>query len=163
MKILLMFSLGVALAMHAIAQVQLAVEPSKKTTKTGAVGSQSQIASYVDAVTLTITATGNAVGDLSCFFVARDPRTRAFKYHGFSVQPLKVAGKQGVRVESEPAAYTKHNSQRSTADMVTGAVPFGWVVLLKAGSTEIAAKASSAEVLKWVRENPPTKRRHSSP
>ncbi len=151
------------LAANASAQVSLSVEPSKKTSKTGETGAASKTISYVDRVTLAISVSGSAVGDLSCYFVARDQRTHALKYHGATVQPLKVAGKQVVRVESEPTAYSEFKGQRTTADPPRGNLPFGWVVWLKAGSTEIAVKASSPEVLKWVRENPPRKVSQSSP
>lgn len=161
LKTLLVLFFGIVVAASAAAQVQLAVEASKKTTKTNQSGTSSK--SYVDRVTLTITATGNGEGDLWAYFVARDARTHALKYYGVSKQPLRVAGKQPVRVESDLAAYSKTNNPRSSVDSVHGNLPFGWVVWLRADGDEIAVKASSPEVLKWVREHPPQKWTQVSP
>jgi hypothetical protein len=153
-----------ALAATAFGQINLTVEPSKKTTKTGESGSNYlRTTDYVDRVTLKLNLTGNANAEVSCYFVARDVRTQAMRYHGFKTQVVKIAGKQSLSVESEPAPYSQSKRQTETSDDKRGTPPFGWAVIVTSGGQQIASKASSPQVLKWVQENPPRKQSHLSP
>ena len=144
----------------AFGQVQLGVEPTKKTTKTS---EQGTVTHYVDRVTLGITVVGSGSLEIQTYFVARDTRTHALKYHGAQLAKVTLAGKQTLKSESDPASYSRQKLRTSTARDSRGDMPYGWAVLVFSGDIEAAAKASSPEVLKWVRENPPRKRTYFAP
>jgi hypothetical protein len=141
----------------ALAQVQLSVETSKKTTKTGEKESgATHTATYVERITLKVSVAGEGNVDVACYFVARNAQTQALKYHGAVVRPLTLSRvAQTVRVESEPTAYSQKKARHSTAEPKVGDLAHGWVVKVLSGGRELSVKASSPEILQWVRDNPP--------
>ncbi len=150
----------------ALAQVsQLTVEQTKKTTKTGDSGTpRIRTTNFVDRVVLNVGLSGEGPADVACYFVARSPRTHAMRYHGFKTERVGLSRvSKSIKVESEPAAYSQLKRQDSTPEEPSGIVPFGWVVIVSQKGQESAAKASSPEVLAWVRKNPPTKAIQVSP
>jgi hypothetical protein len=134
-----------------------------KTTKTGEGGStSSKTTHYVERMIINVNIRDTRRTpdvELICYFVARHVQSQVLKYCGFERRSFSPSAKSAPNeFQSQPVSYSQSKDRNSTHESKRGHVAYGWVVIATAGGTEIATKASSPEILRWVRQNPPRER-----